>query len=67
MPVLQMKPCPFCGGLARLDYITGDDDGKMAYSPECQNRECVIYGFKISGPEYLSQEEAVEAWNHRTT
>ena len=64
MKALQMKPCPFCGGAGRLDC--GEDDGKMAWAPECENPECVIYGFRLSGPEYESSDEATTAWNQRT-
>ncbi len=61
----ELKPCPFCGAAARLDYSCGEDDGGMFWVPECGNRECVIYGFRLSGPDYLGQEEAIAAWNRR--
>lgn len=49
----DLKPCPFCGGEARIGKIYGD-----AWTVECT--ECGIQ----SGC-YDTESEAIEAWDHR--
>ena len=48
---VELEPCPFCGGEAFM--IHGYD-----YRVECDNCGCRTQ-------EYVSQEDAAEAWNNR--
>ena len=56
----EMKPCPFCGGEARLTYST--DNHRQPYvtcdTPKCPG--CNTYQW-----HYHTEAEAIEAWNHR--
>ena len=62
----MMKSCPFCGGAARLDNDDcGPSDDDVSWWPECENKQCVIYGCKIGGPDYATAEAAIAAWNVR--
>lgn len=53
--VLVAKPCPFCGGFARV-WRTG-----AAFSVGCENDACNF------GPwgTFDSEKESIEKWNHR--
>ena len=54
----ELKPCPFCGGEARVerDSFSGSYVG-------CLNDECL--GFLGLGWIYETEEEAIDAWNRR--
>ena len=56
----DLKPCPFCGGEARLTYST--DNHRKPYvtcdTPRCPG--CNTYQW-----HYNTESEAIEAWNHR--
>ena len=56
----ELKPCPFCGGEAKLDVhkfgALGDTFGIRCSECQAQTR-----GF------YNTANEAAEAWNRRTT
>ena len=53
----QLKPCPFCGkGNATTMQKIGRDTWSVIACEECGTR----------GPECLSDDDAVDAWNHRT-
>ena len=54
----QLKPCPFCGGKARL--LTWDIDFKNCYIVCC--RKCEV---KPSTATHTNIEYAVKAWNKR--
>jgi Lar family restriction alleviation protein len=60
--MIELKPCPFCGGeafLAEYDYAL--DNGYIAtHFVECN-------GCSVTTFEYDSPEEAAEAWNRRVT
>ena len=54
----ELKPCPFCGGKARIGH-----------SPNCNDfwiicRECTTYYPKDMSRKY-TESEAIEAWNTR--
>ena len=54
----ELKPCPFCGGKARIGH-----------SPNCNDfwiicRECATYYPKDMSRKYTESEE-IEAWNTR--
>lgn len=54
--MIELKPCPFCGGEASLITISSDNR-YFAVCDDCDNRtnEC----FEV--------EEAIEAWNRRVS
>lgn len=53
----QIKPCPFCGGKAKLMdlWATG-------IAVECCTTRCFI-----SGPERKTKRGAIAAWNRRAS
>lgn len=55
----ELKPCPFCGGEAKLDRAT---HSSLVYCKECRASTKLI----DFSPEYASDEKAIEAWNRRT-
>ena len=52
----KLKPCPFCGGEAKVESDTWRDVGVM----HCVECEC-----GVSTGVYETVEEAVEHWNRR--
>lgn len=57
----KLKPCPFCGGEARIEpYGTG-------YVPVCDHRDtCVIANYESPCDDwYISEGFAAQAWNTR--
>lgn len=65
----ELKPCPFCGGEAKLQqdirYPRPKCEPRKAFEVVCQNPECII-GF-VDERYRLSKKEAVEAWNRRAS
>ena len=67
---VELKPCPFCGGDAELDFAHTSfcyiaDDGKpretgFFYTVQCDDEIC---GCRIG--IYENPEMAIEAWNRR--
>lgn len=57
----DLKPCPFCGGEARVEEY-GD-----GYIPQCDHKyTCVIADCEFPADEwYISEGFAIEAWNAR--
>lgn len=51
----KLKPCPFCGGKAKI-FATPDDFG---YGVECENDCIFFFG------QFDTRERAIEAWNRR--
>ncbi|MBQ9564189.1 MAG: Lar family restriction alleviation protein [Synergistaceae bacterium] len=55
----KLKPCPFCGGEAVLDFV--DDDAWYVhcidYDGDCDMRPHT--------KSYETPEEAIEVWNRR--
>lgn len=64
----ELKPCPFCGEFPTLKhdlrYPQGYDDSIHASEVICENLDCPIYN--ADNTYYLTDEEAIEAWNRRT-
>ena len=54
----ELKPCPFCGGVAVTRY---DDDGVWFYI-ECGNENCLIL---VQGQWHTDMNEAKKEWNRR--
>lgn len=49
----ELKPCPFCGGNAQINYAGAD---MLILCSKCL----------VCTESYHTKEEAVEAWNRRT-
>lgn len=56
----ELKPCPFCGGVARLIKITGGAFNKVAYRVDCINANCSAGTYGDEDPDYV-----VAQWNRR--
>lgn len=50
---IELKPCPFCGGDACLVWCKGH-----LHKVECE-------GCHATSAQYITPQEAVEAWNER--
>jgi hypothetical protein len=69
----ELKPCPFCGGKARIvsDYSSEQDKTRWSLWHECCEHEGSGLGYGhalfpwFETPWYDTEEEAVEAWNAR--
>lgn len=67
--MIELKPCPFCGGEARLGKThpgpAPDGDaryGTTVWGVYCPNEECCV----VSTDWRSTETEAIEAWNRRT-
>ena len=57
----ELKPCPFCGGEAKL---RGTNIGDMSfYVVYCANKNCQV---SPSSKYRRMMSEAIEAWNRRS-
>lgn len=56
--MMELKPCPFCGGEAELC-----DNGYFV-DVSCKHIQCRGFADTL---RYKCEEEAVEAWNRRAT
>lgn len=59
----KLKPCPFCGGEAKLVKIS-DKMGNlliMGYKAKCSNCRCSPRPNNYTG----NKQEAIEEWNRR--
>ena len=54
----ELKPCPFCGGEAKLDHLV---KSSIVWCKCCM---ASTKSMEFS-PEYASDEKAIEAWNRR--
>lgn len=58
----ELKPCPFCGGEARI-YMNDSDLDNILYYCMCTNdRGCNVLPITL---DHYSEEEAAAAWNTR--
>ena len=57
----KLKPCPFCGGKAKINKMPYGDNYKV-YCPKCG----IAMGFTYSHIHPKTEEEAVTAWNTRS-
>ena len=67
MDEIKLKPCPFCGGAARLVFEEGSfdyaSDLNYVRCTDCGSRGKVYHSNLIDESE--KQKQAVEAWNKR--
>lgn len=63
----ELKPCPFCGGAARLYHTEHTNLNNRKHYFNCE--KCGTYFLFYTNTKYISQEqteqEAIEAWNRR--
>ena len=63
----KLKPCPFCGGEAKIGsrgvYYSGEKPSwsYQVYCPPSNN--CSVR--PNNNKEYMTKEQAIEAWNKR--
>ena len=66
--MVELKPCPFCGGKAELDFATPcymsyiDSNGEYKYMDGFFTVQCEC-GCRIG--TYESPDIAIESWNKR--
>tara|TARA_Y100000310_G_scaffold341165_1_gene439427 strand:+ start:98 stop:280 length:183 start_codon:yes stop_codon:yes gene_type:complete len=56
---IKLKPCPFCGGEAEIQYCEEGCCGALPRSIEC---ECGCY---LGLEAFPTEESAIQAWNRR--
>ena len=67
---MELKPCPFCGGIAHIDFAHGsnqtyvDRSGFKASSPFLYRVFCEDCFTQTLACE--NSEHAIEAWNRRS-
>lgn len=61
--MMELKPCPFCGGNAQMRQSEDERNGRVSWQAKCANTLNCIGNF-ISVWEY-TEERAAEAWNRR--
>ncbi|WP_293601964.1 Lar family restriction alleviation protein [Ruminococcus sp. CAG:330] len=59
MSNIKLKPCPFCGGVARIASV-----GETVVFVTCQTCHVGTQGISVSA-EYCANEKAAEEWNRR--
>lgn len=52
-----LKPCPFCGGVAKIRFFE-----RKYYRVSCEDVECECVA---ESGYHLSEKEAIDAWNRR--
>jgi hypothetical protein len=64
----KLKRCPFCGQKCRIKIEVSDVDN-MLYEVVCDNVFCPCFGAEDEdNPNgYGDKEEAIKAWNTRTS
>ena len=65
----ELKPCPFCGGEAGLNYV-GEMDGNIRYLTAyvvCRGCGTRTRSFIVDGyyGVMTTEQDAVETWNRR--
>lgn len=56
--MIDLKPCPFCGGKAEIMM----DDDWSEWDVSCSNRNCILYEW---AGRFNTREEAIAEWNRR--
>ena len=57
--MLDLKPCPFCGGAAKLAVVPFPSGDRY--------RVCCTDCGATTWPRIIESRNAIEAWNRRTT
>lgn len=60
----KLKPCPFCGNVPTIRIFKGKDGWRDRYAVLCRYDED---GCGAESGLYHYEQEAVEAWNRRTS
>lgn len=55
----QLKPCPFCGGNARIETVTTAMEKEPRFRVRCSKCWCE------TSWDFWSEDDAAEAWNKR--
>jgi hypothetical protein len=58
--MIDLLPCPFCGGPDTRHFNNPDEFGRPSHGIQCANGECWV-----CGPECETPSEAIAAWNRR--
>lgn len=56
---MELKPCPFCGGKAEIEYKRN----LLTWIVQCSNNSCPA-SYMI-GADFETEEATIEAWNRR--
>lgn len=66
-----LKPCPFCGGEAKLSYDYSSESGDW-YTVDCLNKKCPMNysrgawdNVNVTTGWRKTKEEVIKAWNTR--
>lgn len=62
--MMELKPCPFCGGTGQ--YETASGGGIRVAYVKCIQCYAQIAKVPVSD-EYCAKDEAIKAWNRRAT
>lgn len=60
---IELKPCPFCGGKARIRKWKRD--GYVVRCKDCGAQGTPFYICEWHDTKYIAQGKAAEAWNRR--
>ena len=57
----ELKPCPFCGAMPKIDSLENSFNGKTEHEILCRAAGCKAH---VSTWNY-SKEKAIKSWNKR--